>query len=161
MTIEDRFWSKVSIAGEDDCWLWRGAMPYDYGRFSIGSRTNRTRRTERAHRMAWLLTNGDIPNGLLVLHKCDNRSCVNPDHLYLGTYSDNMNDMYSRGRHPEGGARGGEKHHAAKLTTNDAKKIKKMYACGNISQSRLASLFGVSQTQIGRIVRGDRWKGLV
>jgi hypothetical protein len=91
----DRFWRKVNKTST--CWLWtRGITSWGYGWF-----TRATRKANYAHRVAWELTHGDIPDGL-VLHKCDVRSCVNPDHLYVGSQADNMRDMASRGRSTKG-----------------------------------------------------------
>lgn len=94
-TLVDRFWSKVDKTGE--CWEWRGAIAKSgYGHI------NRGRRGEgviRCHRLSWELANQrSIPDGLYVLHKCDNPKCVRPDHLFLGTPTDNMRDMAAKGR---------------------------------------------------------------
>lgn len=96
-SIEERFWvkvDKISSLSYTDCWVWIGCKnPKGYGQFwgqdkMIG-----------AHRYSWILKKGSIPNDLCVLHKCDNPPCVNPDHLFLGTQSDNMKDMAQKGRH--------------------------------------------------------------
>lgn len=88
---EDRFWSKVSKG--EGCWLWDGHLqPKGYGNFTVGNKT------WKAHRFAWVLTFGAIADGLFVLHRCDNPTCVRPDHLFLGTNDDNMRDMVNKGR---------------------------------------------------------------
>lgn len=88
------FWSKVAITDDDKCWLWNGACNWKgYGVTWWQKKFN------RAHRVSWLITNGNIPNGLFVLHTCDVRNCVNPKHLFLGTHQDNMKDMTAKGRH--------------------------------------------------------------
>lgn len=92
-SVESRFWSKVQKT--DDCWLWRATrFPKGYGQIKIKGRRR------LAHRVAWELTNGPIPDGLQVCHHCDNPPCVRPDHLFLGTQSDNIQDAVSKGRMP-------------------------------------------------------------
>jgi hypothetical protein len=90
-TVEDRFWANVDKSG--DCWEWQASVNLDgYGRFCLkGKRI-------RAHRLSWVLANGEIPEGMCVLHKCDNPPCVSPDHLFLGTRADNVRDMVQKGR---------------------------------------------------------------
>ena len=88
----DRFWDKVDKTGE--CWIWTASKnKKGYGRFGFGSRA------QLAHRVSWLLSNGEIPDGMLACHTCDNPPCVNPSHLWLGTQKDNVVDMSSKGRH--------------------------------------------------------------
>jgi hypothetical protein len=95
--LEERFWEKV--AKGDGCWLWTASLgSTGYGQICVRDEKGQYRQT-KAHRVSWILTNGPIPGGLQVLHKCDNPPCVNPDHLFLGTAIDNMRDMAAKGRH--------------------------------------------------------------
>jgi len=94
----ERFWNKVDKT--DYCWNWTGASRGNgYGAFKVDEKVI------DSHRFSYKLTNGEIPNGLFVCHKCDNKKCVNPDHLFLGTHSDNMVDAFKKGliKIPDGG----------------------------------------------------------
>lgn len=102
LRVESRFWSNVPKGDRSSCWEWKGvrvgSMTIKYGQFNFpGGRT-------AAHRFSWYLAHGPIPNGLQVLHKCDNPPCVNPSHLFLGTQADNVHDCVAKGR-----ARGAQK----------------------------------------------------
>jgi hypothetical protein len=94
--LSARFWAKVDKRGPDDCWEWTGAaIAKGYGKISRGPRGGGQL---AAHRVSWILAKSEIPDGQMVLHRCDNRLCVNPSHLFLGTNTDNMRDMVSKGR---------------------------------------------------------------
>jgi hypothetical protein len=89
----DRFWDKVIILGENDCWNWCAFKnKRGYGKYYLDGKK------VYAHRYSYIMHHGDIPEGLCILHKCDNPSCVNPNHLFLGTHKDNTQDMISKGR---------------------------------------------------------------
>ena len=119
-----------------DCIEYNGyRMPQGYGRRRYKGRMT------LAHRVAWMESRGDIPDGLCVLHKCDNPPCINPDHLFLGTHNDNMYDMARK-----------ERHGNCKLTREQVAEIRKRYAEGGINQYQLADMYGVHQSKISDIV---------
>ena len=149
--IADRFWEKVQKS--DGCWLWQAGLNNSgYGWIRSGARP------ELAHRVSWRLTFGEIPNGLCVLHKCDVRRCVRPDHLFLGTVGDNNADCVKKHRHGYGISLG-EKHGQSKLTDESVREIRASAANGS-SHSGLSVKFGVAQSQISKIVRREAWKGV-
>jgi hypothetical protein len=142
-----RFWGRVQ--GSPGCWLWQGAQHRQkYGR--VGFKGNRAAYT---HRVAWELTHGPIPDGMHVLHKCDNPQCVRPEHLFLGTHRDNMRDMANKGRAP-GLQRKGESNNKAKLTAAQAARVKH----GTEPLARLAEELGVSYQALHYIRTGRTWR---
>ena len=146
--LADRFWAKVHKT--ISCWEWTGA-PYGggYGRISRGGRNGKD---ERAHRLSWEMHFGPVPDGLCVLHRCDNRICVRPSHLFLGTIGDNNRDMYAKGRaNPYD--RSGDKNPAAKTTETQRDEIRRQYAAGGVLQRELAAEFGLTQERVSQIVR--------
>ena len=153
-TTKKRFWSKVRIVGSG-CWHWTGARTSSgYGNFWLQGKY------ASAHRMSWLLNQGNIPNGLCVLHSCDNRRCVNPDHLWLGSKRDNSLDASQKGRlHqvPRSHMRRGEKHGIAKLTDTEALEIFCRYAKRDTTMKTLASEYSVCAQSICNIVNGHTW----
>lgn len=109
---------------------------------------------DRVHRLSHAHHIGPIPDDQSVLHRCDYRPCWNPDHLFLGTYDDNLKDMAAKDR-----SAFGEKNGQARLTEEDVKKIYRLYA-GGMLQREIGDIYGVSQTAVGLIVRGLRWSRL-
>lgn len=146
----NNFWNKVSKKSPDKCWNWLACCNDDgYGEQNISGKTL------KAHKISWILHNGNIlAPGMCVCHKCDNRKCVNPRHLFLGTHTDNMRDMWSKGRK----SHRGERNSRAKLTKEDVQKIRNLYSAEYGQQPLLAKQFGVSRTMIGYIVRGQSWR---
>lgn len=155
--ITNRFWAKVNkdlspvFYNGSRCWEWVGGHTSDgYGSFSIGQGV-------LAHRVSYEIRFGSIPNDMKVLHYCDNRACVNPDHLFLGTQLQNIEDMDMKGRR---GTTPGEKNGMAKLTKEDVLEIRrryKRYVKGS-STTSLAKEYGVTHTVISLIVRNKTWK---
>jgi hypothetical protein len=146
----DRFLSKIDICGVDDCWNWIGGInDYHYGVFYVN------RRPHYAHRYSWKLYRGEIPTRMCILHHCDNRLCVNPNHLFMGNRIDNINDMMNKNRQAKG-----ERHPAAKLNRNDVVYIREQYTNHNKKQCELAIELGMSHQEISEIVNGNRWKGI-
>ena len=147
--LEVTFWQKVKIGNENECWEWSLSKDKDgYGN------VKKEKKNLRAHRIAWKLTYGDIPSGLMVLHKCDNPTCCNPKHLFLGTNTDNMQDMVRKGRGNGGRL---DKHGLAKINLETSKEIKKLYYSGRFDQNDLAVLFSVSQSSISLILHEKHW----
>ncbi|MFA6992228.1 MAG: HNH endonuclease signature motif containing protein [Candidatus Gracilibacteria bacterium] len=154
-TIKERFLNKVKIGKPDECWLWIGGVSSrGYGNFCPTHRKN-----IRAHRFSYELFKGKIPEGLLVCHKCDVPRCVNPDHLFVGTQSENILDCSQKGRLNKPDNRG-EKCVRSKLNWGEVSEIRSMYLTKNFTQKKLGEIFGVCDRNISDIVKGVTWKVL-
>jgi len=155
--IAERFWPKVDVRGPEECWEWQGTREgaEGYGILFKERQANGNPTTLKAHRLSYELNIGPIPDGLWVLHHCDNRPCVNPAHLYAGTARDNAIDRETRrrGRPQDGGVNAN-----AKLTAKQVDEIRSRYAAGGVTQDELAKEYAVIQPHISRIVRGETWK---
>lgn len=148
LPIADRFWNKVNINNDDDCWPWIASKDAKgYGFFKLDGKM------VHAHRMALVLEGEKVPDKLLVCHKCDNPPCCNPRHLFIGTHKDNTQDSVRKGRWPIG-----EKHHNSKLTEKDIIKIRKLHSKENLSMYRIAKMFNVSNVLIGLIIKRKIWR---
>lgn len=146
----ERFHKKYEIR-ETGCWIWTAGTRPNGKDVPYPRHWTEDGKSIGAHRFSFELVHGAIPKSMYVCHKCDTPLCVNPDHLFVGTHHDNMRDMVKKKRSFTG--RGEDKKGRAKLTNQQANQIKKM----DVSQSKLASMFGVSQTTIGRIKRGESY----
>lgn len=143
--LVDRFWERVKKT--TSCWLWTGnCVPFGYGLIRFGGKPART------HRVSWMIHRGEIPKGMLVLHRCDNPKCVNPNHLFLGTDKDNLADMASKNRSPHGECNG-----MHKLRKADVVEIYKLSAAG-CTQRQIAKRFLISQQHVSGIVRREYWR---
>jgi hypothetical protein len=148
---EERFWRNVCDAGY--CWEWTAGLDTGgYGQFKETPGES----PKRAHRYSWVLHFGEIPNGLRVLHHCDNRKCVRSDHLFLGTSLNNAKDMIRKGR-----ARYAAGEHAAhsKLTEAQAQEIRAAYVRGGVSHRALAEQYGINKSNITRLLGGRTYRG--
>lgn len=178
MSALARFWKRVKRRTKTQCWPWLG--PADpYGRIRIDGRRWST------HRLSWWIHFGEIPKGLSVLHSCDNPPCCNPNHLWLGTTKDNMADMSKKGRaakglrhgtHTQPGSRRyglengsythpekrvhtrGEKCGTSKITRQQMKQIRARYKPRKVTQRALAKEYGISQTEVCKIIHKERWQ---
>lgn len=132
------------IEKKESCWMWKGHINKDgYGTFLLnGKKTG-------AHRVSWIIHKGIIPLGLYVCHSCDVRSCVNFDHLFLGTHTDNMQDMVKKGRNKN-----------LKLSSEQVKKIKEILKEKNKSHSQIACIFNISKSSISAISNGQNWSNV-
>lgn len=154
LSVIERFWSKVRPGVGGECWEWVGAkVAKGYGAFRP-----QTKVFALAHRYSWQMHYGPIPEGVgfhgtCVLHRCDNPSCVRPDHLFLGTNHENIKDMDTKGRrNPARGERSGK----VAVTADQVLAIRARFAAGE-SRSQLARAFGVTSGCIGPIVRRATW----
>lgn len=146
--LAHRFWSHVDRNG--DCWVWRlSTTRYGHGRFTLGFNVGIP-----AHRFSWYLTHGPIPDGLWVLHRCDNPPCVRPDHLFLGTHQDNVDDMVAKGRNAPLPVRRGLENSKTKVTPEIVVAIREEYARGGISQETLGKKYGLSQGHVSKVILG-------
>ena len=146
LTLPERFEQKVELIPFTTCHWWAGGLDtHGYGQFSVDGKAN------LAHRVSYELYKGAVTDGLQVLHTCDQPLCVNPDHLFLGTHQDNMDDKVKKGRQS---ALIGERNPKAVLTEGDVREIR---ASGK-SQKDLANEYGVGQTAISRVLLRQSWK---
>lgn len=151
ITLADcrRFWSKVDATSKDHCWPWlAGFHQRGYPVFWLDGKL------WFANRVAWLLTRGEISDSMLICHKCDNPACVNPMHLFEGSYAANHDDMKIKGRRASfAGARNSQ----SKLSDSDVKTMRSLHA-GGMRTKLIANQFGVCREVAGKAIRGTTWK---
>lgn len=161
--LEDRFWEKVDIRGEDECWNWLACKNYKgYGEFWFSQRGKHT----HAHQVSWIIHYDEIPEGLCVCHHCDNPACMNPKHLFLGTFADNNKDRDIKGRtrsrflygkdHPQHGTNS----QFNKLTEDNVRKIRQLCASGVHTLKEIGDMFGVSKGLVSNIKQRRKWAWL-
>lgn len=154
-----KFWERVIRGGPDECWIWVGSRHRSgYGQFTF--RQGGIKKTMRAHRMSYELSKGQIKDGLEVCHNCpcgDNKSCVNPAHLYAGTHKENMMDTVLKGQWRPSGAVG-ERHGMHKIRISDVAAIRSEYTGMRGEQTRLAAKYGLGRNAISSILSRKTWK---
>lgn len=146
-----RFWAMVDrSAGPDSCWPWKGKVETTgYARTLVGSGPNREHWL--CHRLAWTIAKEVIPDGRLVCHHCDNRRCCNPEHLFVGTQKNNMEDAVSKGRQAFGETNGG----GGKLREPEIYEIRALR--GRVTQENVAAMYGVTQSVVSKIQLQRIW----
>lgn len=153
-SLEEKFWEKVGICGEDECWEWRASKNNKgYGNFYVSIGNSKDDHW-LAHRMSYKLSYEGFDKSLCVLHKCDNPPCVNPKHLWQGTNYDNVQDKLNKGRMRD---MKGENNSGNKLTESKVKEIRELYATGNYTYEDLGKMFDVHYSTIGYVNNGRLW----
>jgi len=150
-TLLERFEEKFMPEPNTGCWIWTASLnPTGYGQFMLKNRPS------LASRVSYELYKTKIPNKMLVCHTCDNRLCVNPDHLFLGTHQDNTNDMMSKGR-SKNKVFYGESHGNSKLNNEQVLEIRSLHKTG-LNYKQIASKFNITSENVGYIVLRKAWK---
>lgn len=146
---QDDFYKKMETQG--DCWIWKNSKtPAGYGKFMYRKKHWLT------HRLSYYFANGEIPLGMQVLHRCDNPSCINPNHLFLGTQAMNMKDMVAKNRSLKG-----TKHPSAKLTEEQVRMIRTEWGGRVKSVEAISEQYGFSKSGICGIIHNRNWKHLL
>jgi HNH endonuclease len=154
-SIEERLFSKYA-KNENGCWIFAGYKDKKgYGHIGIAAEGSDKKRV-RAHRLSYSLFVGEIPDGMMICHRCDTPSCINPDHLFVGTAQDNTDDMFSKNRW-KGGFEKGVRPAVTKFTEQDILRMKELYQSG-VKQVDIAKEYRTSQGHISNIILGRAWK---
>lgn len=144
--MKQKLFSKIKQV--NDCWEWQGSLHRQgYGNFPYKNSG------QLAHRVSWILFNGEIPSGMNICHKCDNPPCVNPDHLFVGSYQDNINDMFRKGRKNHQG----ENHPKVKLSSSQVLEIRELLN-KKITQEEICKKYGITNGHVGSIKHKRTWK---
>jgi len=154
--IRERFLSKIAYtANPDSCWEWLGStVGSHYGKICF--KIEGKQYTISSHRMSYFIHKNEDPIGKIILHKCDNGKCVNPNHLHLGTYKDNSKDMVNKGRGKQQ-FMNGEAHKNAKLTEEIVREIRRKNVEDGLQSTELAKMYGICQPAMSRIINKKRW----
>lgn len=158
LSASEMFERNVLRGSADECWTVRGeknSQGYRRIRLSVGR--PRRRKWVLAHRLSYELAHGTIPDGMNVCHRCDNRECVNPAHLFLGSQADNIQDAIAKGRFVVNGGQRGESNGASKLTEDQVQEMRILHEQDGVRCSLLATKYGVSSQMVYQIVRRKRW----
>lgn len=156
-TLEKNFWERVAIRSSNECWEWKDGKRSGYGRLYHRGKYY------SAHRISWHLHYGSIPEGMCICHHCDNKGCVNPKHLFIGTIADNNKNRDNKGRqkfrflygkdHPQHGTNS----RFNKLSESDVREIRRLCASGEHTLREIAEMFGVVHGVISNIKQGRKW----
>lgn len=154
-TLEERLAERYTIDSTTGCWEWTGHIDqHGYGRIDSTDQCNgKSRSYAMAHRISYELHVGGIPEGQFACHRCDNRKCISPAHIFLGTHADNQFDKVAKRRHTRA-----EQVETAKLTMAMATSIRIMFARGSHVISQLAAIYGLDEKSIWSLLKGQSWQ---
>lgn len=151
--VGERLWKRIDVKEADLCWPWKGHVnEWGYGSISYKGKTWGT------HRLAYMLKNGPVPDGLFVCHTCDNPRCCNPSHLWLGTAKDNFHDAVKKSRNTLKICKPGEGNGHHKLTTDQVIEIRRSYPHSGKTMKQIGIEYGVSRDAIFDVIRRRKWK---
>ena len=154
ISVDIRLQRRSEIDAATGCWNWTGTTRNGYGRLTVGSRRNGTRKTAGAHRAAYEAFVGPVPVGMEVCHSCDNRRCINPEHLFAGTRQDNVDDRERKGRNRP---LFGEQNPMAKLSAEKVLAARREYETGKDGYLLISRRYGVDKTTIMDAIKGVNW----